>query len=59
MNKLREAEIRIDEAKKQITQGIEMAQRKYPKLTMEEVTNAALQIVLAINQVEIETYCKQ
>jgi hypothetical protein len=59
MSKTRDAQIRIDEVKKQMENAISTAQKKYPKLTMEEVTNAALQIALLINQVEIETYCEK
>ena len=55
----REVQDRITEVKRQMEQGVAMAQKKYPKLTMEEVSNAALQIALMINQIEIETYCEQ
>jgi hypothetical protein len=58
MKTTREVQERINEVKYQMEKGIEMAQKKYPKLTMEEVTNVALQIALKINEVEIETYCE-
>ena len=59
MSKKRDVAIRIEEVKKQMERAIDMAHKKYPELTTEEVTNAILQITLLINQVEIDTYCEQ